>query len=53
VKGLTPKKLTRIEEAPRTAGRDLLPMRTEPTPATGEERGIFERVKDISGSRGP
>jgi len=50
VKGLTPKKLTKDQKKLLEQLAATLPADAhEPTPAGGEERGIFERVKDIFG----
>jgi molecular chaperone DnaJ len=50
VKGLTPKKLTKDQKKLLEQLAATLPADAhEPTPAAGEERGIFERVKDIFG----
>jgi molecular chaperone DnaJ len=50
VKGLTPKKLTKDQRKLLEQLASTLPSDAhEPTPAGGEERGIFDRVKDIFG----
>jgi molecular chaperone DnaJ len=51
IKGLTPKKLTKEQKRLLEQFAATLPNEShEPTPATGgDERGIFERVKDIFG----
>jgi molecular chaperone DnaJ len=51
IKGLTPKKLTKEQKKLLEQFAATLPTEAhEPTPATGgDERGIFERVKDIFG----
>jgi hypothetical protein len=51
VKGLTPRKLTKEQKKLLEQLAATLPAEShDPTPAhAGEERGIFERVKDIFG----
>jgi molecular chaperone DnaJ len=50
IKGLTPKKLTKDQKKLLETLAATLPADThEPTPQGSDERGIFERVKDIFG----
>ena len=50
VKGLTPKKLTKDQKKLLEQLAATMPAEAhEPTPASADERGIFERVKDIFG----
>jgi molecular chaperone DnaJ len=50
VQAITPRKLTKEQRRLlEQLAAALPPQEFEPTPHTGEERGLFDKVKDIFG----